>query len=508
MSRVCLGVPAILMIAAAGAVAQEPAPPPAPPAPAAPAADAPATPPEVPEAESPGTPLADEVVGPTLGAPTMTLAAAVRLALRQNFALLDSGDAVVSSRWGEKAARGAFFPQLTPLFAKAQGTSTFGLDLSQKVPWSGGTLTATGRYLTQPQADAPYARQTDLRLLLSQPLLRGFGPNATFFELTNSKRLVQGQERNLELARQRLAVTVAAAFYAVIAQRQLLQVARQSLDRTETLLRASDARLKVGMASKLDVFRAELQAAQARESMVSAEAGLQAALEQFRGVLALPPSNPVEPEAVALPDAQGDAEPPTQLLVREALQERLDLAEVRDTVGDARRAASLARQNLLPQIDLNVGVTQTGYGGSFGDAWNAGDRRTEVFLSGSYPLAQPTQRATSAVAQIQVGSRERAVQQKEQEVEQEVRASLRELERIRKSVELQRQALEVAVQQRRLAVLRYQRGLASNFDVVDAEGSLVVARSALVGLLASYAVARLDLQRVIGTLDVDAEFGP
>jgi outer membrane protein TolC len=129
----------------------------------------------------------------------------------------------------------------------------------------------------------------------------------------------------------------------------------------------------------------------------------------------------------------------------------------------------------------------------------------EVSVSTSYPLEQSTQRATSAVAQIQIGARERGVRQRELEVEQEVRASVRELERIRKSVELQRQAVEVAVQQRRLAVLRYQRGLGSNFDVVDAEGSLVLARSALVGLLASYAVARLDLRRATGTLDVVAE---
>ena len=58
----------------------------------------------------------------------------------------------------------------------------------------------------------------------------------------------------------------------------------------------------------------------------------------------------------------------------------------------------------------------------------------------------------------------------------------------------------------RLATLRYQRGLASNFDVVDAEGSLVLARSALVGLLTSYQVARIELMRVTGDLDVDTEF--
>jgi outer membrane protein TolC len=450
-------------------------------------------------------PPGEEIVGPTPGAPTISLAAAVRLALEQNFALLDSGDALASSRWQEKAAQGQFYPRLTPVFQKADHRSVFGVDFAQKLPWTGGTVTAAGRYLTEPQADAPYPRTTDLRLLLTQPLLRGFGPNATFFELTNARRARQGQERSLELARQRAAVQVAAAFYGVVAERQLLQVARQSLERTESLLKASEARLQVGMASKLDVYRAELQAAQARDSMVRSQAALDTALEQFRGVLALPPHDPVEPEAAALPDARDATEEPVEALVRRALESRLDLAEARDQVEDARRAASLARQNLLPQLDLNLSLTQLGYGGSFGDAWAAGDRRVEVSVSTSYPLEQSTQRATSAVAQIQIGARERGVRQRELEVEQEVRASVRELERIRKSVELQRQAVEVAVQQRRLAVLRYQRGLGSNFDVVDAEGSLVLARSALVGLLASYAVARLDLRRATGTLDVVAE---
>mgnify|MGYP003693588819 CR=1 FL=1 len=59
-----------------------------------------------------------------------------------------------------------------------------------------------------------------------------------------------------------------------------------------------------------------------------------------------------------------------------------------------------------------------------------------------------------------------------------------------------------------LATLRYQRGLASNFDVVDAEGSLVLARSALVSLLTRYQVARIELMRVTGALDVDASSGP
>lgn len=445
-------------------------------------------------------------MGPTPGAPTIGLAVSVKLALEQNFGILDSADSVAASRFQESAARGEFLPRVTPLYQRSDDRSLFGVDVSQKLPWTGGSVTASGRYVSEPSADAPFPKTTDLRLLLSQPLLRGFGPNATFFDLQNAKRARLGQERSLALARQRLAVAVAAAFYGVIAQRQLLEVARQSLERTDGLLKSSEARLEVGLASKLDVYRAELQASQARDAMVRSESALETALERFRGLLALPPDDPVEPEAAALPEVGGDAFEPVAALVTRALQNRLELAEARDQVADARRASSLARQNLFPRIDLNVGVTQLGYGGSFGDAWAAGDRRVEVFLSAALPLQQSAEKSSRAVAQLQVGARERGVHEQELQVEQEVRQARRELEQIRKSVELQQQAVDVAVQQRRLAVLRYQRGLGSNFDVVDAESSLVTARSALVQLLTTFAVARLDLKRTTGTLDVDTEF--
>jgi len=452
--------------------------------------------------------VAPSVPPATPGAPTVELEDAMRVALERNFSLLNSGDSVAAARWQESAAAGQFLPQVVPTFEQGEGRTGFGLDVSQRIPWTGGTLVASGRYLSQPDVDAPYPRTSDLRLILSQPLLRDAGPNATYFELTNSRRLVEGQERSLVLARQRLMVQVAAAFYAVIAQRQLFEVADQSLQRTESLLQASDARLKVGMASKLDVFRAELQAAQAREGMIRARASLETALEQFRGILALPPDNPLEPAAVSLSQPAEEREDPLEVLVQRALDNRLELKEARDRVHDAERAASLARQNMLPRLDVNLGVTQLGFGRSFGEAWSVADRQVEFFLSASYPVRQSTQKANRAVSELEVQSRKRDVDQLELQVKREVHQAVRELDRIRQSVDVQEQAVDVAVKQRRLAVLRYQRGLASNFDVVDAESNLVVARSALVSLLTSFAVARLELLRVIGTLSIEAGARP
>jgi outer membrane protein TolC len=257
----------------------------------------------------------------------------------------------------------------------------------------------------------------------------------------------------------------------------------------------------VGLVSKLDVFRADLQAAQTEESLVRAEAALVTSIEQFRALLGLPASDPLEPEAVTLPEDGFEPIEPLEVLLARSRERRLELREAKDQVEDGRRAQSLAKQNLLPQLDVNVGFVRSGFGPTYKTALDLAENRFEVYFNTTYPVDNAAAKAGKAVADLDLIARERAVRQRELDVEAEVRAAAREVERIQKSIELQKKGVEVAAQQLRLSTLRYQRGLASNFDVVDAEGSLVLARSALVGLLTSYQVARADLLRATGALE-------
>lgn len=471
------------------------------------AAQVPPAPDPSPERVAAPSPAPEEEPLLAPGTPTIGLGAAVAVAMERNFGLLNSADAVATTRLREGTSRAQFFPQLVPRFERSSDNSVMGVEARQRVPWTGGSVTAAAALTSRPEDIGPFPRTSDLRLVFTQPLLRGFGPNATFYDLRNSRRTREAQERTYELARQRVAIDVARAYYQVIQQRQLLVVARQSYRRSESLQKASEARLEVGLVSKLDVYRAELQASQGQESMVRAEASLETELERFRTLLGLGPTDDLQPEDAKLSEEiPPDDIEPLEVLTSRALENRLDLHETAEQVEDARRAASLARQNLLPQLDLNVGVTELGFGTSFGSAFRAAERRFNVFVSTSYPLERSSDTAARAVASMEVESRRRGLRQRQIDVEAEVRSAVRELVRIRKSIELQKKGVEVAEQQRRLATLRYQRGLASNFDVVDAEGSLVLARSALVNLLTSYRVARVDLLRVTGVLDVEKEF--
>jgi outer membrane protein TolC len=235
---------------------------------------------------------------------------------------------------------------------------------------------------------------------------------------------------------------------------------------------------------------------------------LGSALEQFRVLLGLDPREPVEPEGGALPEVPPSEDEAVDSLVTAALQRRLELMEVRDQVGDAQRSFRVARQSLLPQLDLNVVHSETTTTAFSSDPLRLSDKRTSVFLSTSYPIERTADRAGAAVAELELLARRRAVKQREFEIEAEVRAAVRTLEQIRKRVEFQKQSLDLAEQQHQLATLRYQRGLASNFDVIDAETALVAARTALASLQADYQVARFQLLRATGGLDVEKEFAP
>jgi outer membrane protein TolC len=446
--------------------------------------------------------------GPAPGAAAISLGTAVSLALEANFEVLAAVDDVRSAQLGYSTQVAEFFPKVTPKFNRLGEATQWGMEIGQRLPWTGGTVSGSADWFSQPDIAGPFARSSNLVLELRQPLLRGFGPNSAHYTLRNSRRTKQGRERAFERSRQRVAVEVTRAFYDVIEQRALLGVARQSLRRTESLQQASEARLAVGLVSKLDVFRAQLQAAQAQDAAVRAEAALADAVERFRFLLGRAVGDPLEPAAVELPEQLPDELEPLEVLVPRALANRLELVESRDAVDDARRSFSLARQNLLPQLDLRVGVAGRGLGESYGSAWRAADRQVTFGIETSLPLERSADRADRAQAEIQLSASARTLRQRELEIEAEVRRAVRELEQIRKSVHLQKTAVEVAEQQHRLATLRYQRGLASNFDVVEAEESLVLARSALVSLLSRYQVERVELLRVLGTLDVEKEFAP
>ena len=186
--------------------------------------------------------------------------------------------------------------------------------------------------------------------------------------------------------------------------------------------------------------------------------------------------------------------------MKTALATRHEVRESRDRIGDARRAETVARWHLLPPAALDISYTRRGLGAAsplFGELFNG----WRVGVSTTYALDHSDESAAAAAAAVSVRAAEQASTDTERRVSEEVRRAHRAWMRTASTLTIQSKAVDLAERQLRLAQIRYERGVAGNFDVVDAEANLFEAQSATIGAQVERALAWLTLTRLTGTLD-------
>lgn len=453
-----------------------------------------------------------------IGPAPLRLRDAVAEALRFSPALSGAEDAVESARIQNRLAESRFGLKVVPTINTGTapgglGQRTIGVDVTKRLPFGSEISTSVNSltYGTGPAAlhDAGYT------IGVTQPLVRGMA--STTFDLKNAQRATIASSRGMAEARQQLIVTVADRFFSVIKAQRLLLASDRALDRATTLSKASEARTKVGLATQLDVLRADLLASQASVTVAAQREALAAATEELNLLLGRPPSQPLEIADEELTDdslvAQGFRLPngsdpqAADRYVRKALEARLDVREAHDKVGDAQRTVSLSKWDLLPQLNLNASYTERGLGPSatpgFADFLNG----WRVGLTTNYALDRSDQIAAIGSASVSLRAAQRTALATDRRVEADVRRAFRAWARSAATIEIQRKSVDLSGKQLRLAELRYERGLASSLDLIDAENNLYQAQSAFIGAEVERALAALTLDRVSGSLD-PARFQP
>jgi outer membrane protein TolC len=349
-----------------------------------------------------------------------------------------------------------------------------------------------------------HVRDAGYTVGFSQPLLRGFGQTATA-GVANAKRASVSADRDVTVARSALVVEVTSRYFAVVKQQRLAAAAIQASDRAIALKTASAARTQAGLATELDVLRADVQASHMAAAVAAANAALDSARDQLTAIIGRPLGG--DPLVLAEPDpavASADLEHLPQSLdelVRLAVASRLEIAEARDRVGDASRAANVARWNTLPPISLDVSYTQRGLGSLSGEALNALVGGVRVGLTTSYSLDRSAEAAAAAASRVSVSAAERAARDAEQRVTAEVRQAYRSWQTAMATIAIEQEADTVAQRELRLAELRLERGLDSTLDVVAAQNSVLQAQNALIAAELDRMVFALDLRRAVGALD-------
>jgi outer membrane protein len=446
------------------------------------------------------------VAGP--GVPILSLPEAVALALIQNDRLINMQDGVEQAQLSLRLARSNFRPKIVPNILGSFGQSdvsnqTYRVDVTQRFVTGTELRAGLGASSERNQLGTYY--NTDTTIALSQPLLRGFGRSVSRRSLSLAEARASDVVREQILSEQQVAVEVAASYYRIVSQKIMADVARKTVERSRTLLAASEAKLEVGKVSQLDVFRARQLVAQAEGQLLDTEAAVEEAMDQLRYLLGRGPEYlfdvedkiPAETEAVSV-----------EVAVETALNHRLELLNAQAALAEAGRTVSYNRNQLLPQFDLNLALTRRDVADSLRTAFKFDKLDFATFFTISMPVDRTPQTIEYHNALIERDRRRREISLLKMRIVEGARRAVRQQARARQTLAVAEEAVEFAGKEVEVASLRYQRGLSNNLDVVNAEEAWLTARGRRVSLMVELAIARLQLRMVMGILDPRQDFAP
>jgi outer membrane protein TolC len=349
-----------------------------------------------------------------------------------------------------------------------------------------------------------------LDFTLSQPLWRGAGRKIVQENLLQSERNALYAVRTFAKFEQDFSVSIASQYLRVLQQRDRVMNAWMNYLSLKRGREQSEWLAKADRLPEFQVDQARQDELRAYNSWVVEREDFANAVDDFKIVLGIPVTTNV---ALAFSELEelgrlGLQHPRVVLdeITAKAIETRLDLANVRDGVDDAGRKVMVAEDGLKGDVDL---VASVGYA-SRGEkpqsarlAFRRGDYTIGFDID--LPVDRLSERNALRETQISLHAAQRTLEESEDNVILDVRRSSRRLEQALETYEIQKRSVALAEQRVESTQLLLQAGRASQRDVLEAEQALLDTRNALTGALVTHTIARLELERDIGTLVVDEE---
>jgi NodT family efflux transporter outer membrane factor (OMF) lipoprotein len=301
-------------------------------------------------------------------------------------------------------------------------------------------------------------------------------------------------EEGRKAAQISLVATVASTWLGVVADDELLKLTRETLTTREESLRLTKLRFDNGVSSEIDLRAAESLAEAARATLAQFER--QRSLDLDALALLLGEAVPADVRdgettaSVHLPDVPAGV--PSEVLVR-----RPDVRQAEDQLVAANANIGAARAALFPRITLTAtgGSASTELSGLFkAGSWGftIGPTIAQTIFDAGRNRANL--RAAEVSRDIAVAQYERAIQQAFRDVADALagRATFTD------QVDAQVRVVEAEATRTRLTRMRYDNGVASSLELLDAQRSLFAAQQALVQARLARLQNQVNLYRSLG----------
>jgi outer membrane protein TolC len=379
------------------------------------------------------------------------------------------------------------------------------LRATQRLPYGGE---AEARWVWNASEDlrssvsGQYRQASELILQADIPLLRGAGLVARE-DLIQAERDVVYAARDFESFRRTYFVSIAQDYFRLLQTISELQNRLLQLESLRLYVRQQEALNAAGRISEFDVNNARNDVVSAMSTLASTREQYTLEVDRFKVRLGIPVEQPIRlvGARIAVSEPAMDIESATAA----ALQYRLDVQNRRDQLEDVRRSVRIARNQLLPDLDLSgqVGIPTDPDAREGGLAIDPDESSWEVGLLLSLPLDRRIERLQLRQALIRLQQQQRSLDQFTDNVTLEVRQRLRSVDLARFRLELA--DAQVRINERRLEEQRLKADEVDTRDRLEAEQDMLDARNDRDAALTDLRVAILDFLDAAGQLRVSPD---
>jgi outer membrane protein TolC len=309
--------------------------------------------------------------------------------------------------------------------------------------------------------------------------------------LKASKDLERAAILSAKDARELVVLAVAGAYLQTVATGARIESQRAQVANAQAIYDQAQVRKDAGTNSQIDVMRTLVQLETEKQRLTSLESDYGQQKLALAGIIGLPLdreislSEPLAPDAVPVPQP-GEA-------MQQAIQLRSDLKAAEAQVDAARRAVDAARGERLPSASFNADYGVSGPDPASVHTVYAATGTVSVPVWTGGRIGADIREAEAALHQ-----REAELANQRRQIEQEVRSALMKLETAVGQVQVAGTNRSYANETLRESRDRFNLGVATTVEVVQAEQQVATAESDYNSSLLSLDLARLNLARATG----------
>ena len=281
------------------------------------------------------------------------------------------------------------------------------------------------------------------------------------------------------------------AFYSVLQTDNVVTLSKESVDRLQAHLKNVQAQYDVGVVAKVDVLRSEVELANAEQTLIKAQNAYDLAVANLNNVIGLPLNTEI---AVSEKLAYTEYTNPLDNCITFALANRPELFQAEAAVEAAKAGVTVAKSGFMPQVTASASNSWTAHSwpGDENENWGVGvNVNVNVFDSG-------VTAAKVRAADANLYKAEETYRQTKDAVQLDVRSSYLNLREAEKRIATSKVAVDKAEEDYHIAQVRYQAGVGTNLDVMDAQVALTEAKNNYVQALYDYNTSGAELEKAMG----------